>query len=90
MTKITVKIEGMKCPMCEAHTNECVKSNFKVKSVESSHKDMETVIIAENPIDHAELQSTIEEKTGYKVLEIFDEEMTKEKKCFLASLFGKK
>ena len=90
MTKITVKIEGMKCPMCEAHTNECVKSNFKVKSVESSHKDLETVIIAENPIDHAELQSTIEEKTGYKVLEIFDEEMAKEKKCFFASLFGKK
>ena len=73
MTKITVKIEGMKCPMCEAHTNECVKSNFKVKSVESSHKDNETVIITDNSIDHALLQSTIEEKTGYKVLEIFEE-----------------
>lgn len=88
MTKITVKIEGMKCPMCEAHTNECVKSNFKVKSVESSHKDNETVIITDNSIDHALLQSTIEEKTGYKVLEIFEEKA--EKKGFFASLFGKK
>ena len=90
MKKITVKIEGMKCPMCEAHTNECVKSNFKVKSVESSHKDMETVIIADASIDHEILQSTIEEKTGYKVLEIFEEEAEAQKKCFLASLFGKK
>ena len=90
MKKITVKIEGMKCPMCEAHTNECVKSNFKVKSVESSHKDMETVIITDASIDHAVLQSTIEEKTGYKVQEIFEEEAQAQKKCFLASLFGKK
>jgi len=88
MTKITVKIEGMKCPMCEAHTNNCVKSNFKVKSVESSHKDMETVIIAQSSIDHDLLQSTIEEKTGYKVLEIFEEEAGK--KGFFTSLFGKK
>lgn len=88
MTKITVKIEGMKCPKCEAHTNECVKESFKVKSVESSHKDLETVIVADKPIDHATLQSTIEEKTGYKVLEIFEEEVAK--KCIFASLFGKK
>ena len=88
MIKTTVKIEGMKCPMCEAHTNECVKENFKVRSVESSHKDMETVIVSDKPIDHALLQSTIEEKTGYKVLEIFEEEA--EKKGFFASLFGKK
>ena len=88
MTKITVKIEGMKCPMCEAHTNECVKENFKVKSVESSHKDMETVIVADKPIDHAILQSTIEEKTGYKVLGISTEEYVK--KGLLGKLFGKR
>ena len=88
MKKITVKIEGMKCPMCEAHTNECIKSSFKVKSVESSHKDMETVIISDTSIDHELLGRTIKEKTGYTVLEIFEEEA--EKKSFLASLFGKK
>ena len=90
MTKITVKIEGMKCPKCEAHTNECVKESFKVKSVESSHKDMETVIISAKPIDLGELQRVIEEKAGYKVIEIFEEDEKAEKKCFLASLFAKK
>ena len=88
MTKTTVKIEGMKCPKCEAHTNECIKANFSVKSVESSHKDMETVIISSKPIDHAKLQSVIEEKAGYKVIEIFEEE--EEKKGLFASIFGKK
>ena len=90
MTKITVKIEGMKCPMCEAHTNKCVKESFNVKSVESSHKDMETIIISAKPIDLGELQRVIEEKAGYKVIEIFEEEEKAEKKCFLASLFAKK
>lgn len=88
MTKITLKVEGMMCPKCEAHMNDCVKSNFKVKCVESSHKEMETVIISKNHIDRALLQSVIEEKTGYKVTEIFEEET--EKKGFFASLFGKK
>jgi len=88
MVKITVKIEGMKCPMCEAHATDCVKKNFKVKSVESSHVNKETVIVAEAPIDHAELQRVIEEQTGYKVTEIFEEEA--EKKGLLSSIFGKK
>ena len=87
MVKITVKIEGLKCPMCEAHVNECVMKNFKVKSVISSFKEGETVIEAAESIASAVLTETIE-KTGYKVLEITEEKV--EKKCFLASLFGKK
>ena len=87
MIKITVKIEGMKCPMCEAHVNECVKKAFSVKSVESSHANDETVIVTEKAIDHAALQAEIE-KTGYKVIEITEEEVAK--KGFFASLFGKK
>ena len=85
MVKITVKIEGMMCPMCEAHVNECVKKNFKVKSVVSSHKEGETVIEAADSIDHAMLQSEIE-KTGYKVTDISEEA---QKKGFFASLFKK-
>ena len=88
MVKIIVKIDGMKCPMCEAHATECVKKNFKVKSAESSHVNKETVIVAENAIDHEELRSVIEEQTGYKVTEIFEEEI--EKKGFFSSIFGKK
>ena len=86
MVKITVKIEGMKCPMCEAHVNDCVKKSFNVKSVISSHKESETVIEAVDSIDHDALQSEIE-KTGYKVLEISEEVLAK--KGFFASLFKK-
>ena len=87
MTKITVKIEGLKCPMCEAHANECVKKNFKVKSVTSSFKEGETVIETAEAIDHTALKEAIE-KMGYSVVDITEEKI--EKKCFLASLFGKK
>ena len=86
MIKITVKIEGMKCPMCEAHVNECVKKNFNVKSVISSHKENETVIETAESIDHDALQGEIE-KTGYKVIEISEEVLAK--KGFFASLFKK-
>ena len=87
MTKIIVKIEGLKCPMCEAHVNECIKKNFKVKSVVSSHKEGETVIESAESIDHAALQAEIE-KTGYQVVEITEEEVAK--KCILCKIFGKK
>jgi copper chaperone CopZ len=87
MLKITVKIEGMKCPMCEAHANEAVKKAFAVKSVESSHVNKETVIVTDGAIDHELLKAEIE-KTGYQVIDIFEEEC--EKKGFFASLFGKK
>lgn len=88
MVKITVKIEGMMCPMCEAHATECVKKNFKVKSAESSHINKETVIVAESAIDRETLKSVIEEQTGYKVNEIYEEQI--EKKGLFSSLFGKK
>ena len=39
MIKITVEIEGMKCPMCEKHTNDAIKEALDVKSVSSSHKE---------------------------------------------------
>ena len=87
MVKITVKIEGLKCPMCEAHVVECIKKNFKVKSVTASHKDGEAVIEAAESIDRDTLWSEIE-KTGYKVVEITEETLAK--KVFFASLFGKK
>lgn len=38
MIKTTVGIEGMSCGMCEAHINDVVRREFKVKSVKSSVK----------------------------------------------------
>ena len=42
--KKTLKIDGMMCGMCEAHMNDLVRKNFKVKKVTSSVKDGETVV----------------------------------------------
>lgn len=69
MVKIILKIEGMGCGMCEAHVNEAVRNNCKVKSVSSSHKDKETVIVAEDDIADDKLREIIAE-TGYTLLEI--------------------
>ena len=31
MKKITVKVEGMRCGMCESHVNDLIRRNFNVK-----------------------------------------------------------
>lgn len=37
MIKITLKIDGMMCEMCESHVNDIIRNNFNVKKVASSH-----------------------------------------------------
>ena len=55
MNKITVKIDGMMCGMCESHVNDAIRRAFPVKKVTSSHAKGETVILTEKPIDEAAL-----------------------------------
>jgi len=69
MLKITLKIEGMMCGMCEAHTNEAIQNAWKVKKVTSSHKDDRTIIITENDISDEELAKVIE-KAGYQLISV--------------------
>ena len=66
MLKITVKVDGMMCGMCEAHVNDAVRKAFQVKKVTSSHSKGETVILTENDIDEAALRTAIG-ATGYEV-----------------------
>ena len=87
MIEITVKVEGMKCPMCEAHVNEAIKGAFDVKSVASSHDTGETVIMANSDINDELITETIE-KAGFKVIGVSKKEC--EKKGFFSKLFGKK
>ena len=86
MQKFTFKVDGMMCPMCEAHTNDAIRAVYPKAKVSSSHKSGETIVIGEG-IDPTRVKETVE-KTGYKV-EGFTEEPY-EKKGFLSSLFGKK
>ena len=67
MVKIILAIDGMMCGMCEAHINDVVRRTFNVKSVTSSHKTGETVIITDEAINESKLKAVIGE-TGYKVL----------------------
>ena len=69
MIQTTVKINGMMCGMCEAHMNDLVRKNFKVKKVTSSVKDGETVVISEENLDIPFLKKEIKEvitDTGYE------------------------
>lgn len=69
MMKITVKVEGMMCSMCERHVNNAVRRAFPAAKVTSSHKKGETVILAEAVPEEARLRQVIE-AAGYTVGEI--------------------
>ena len=85
MKKITVKVEGMRCGMCESHVNDLIRRSFNVKKVTSSHIKGETVILAPHPIDPEQLIAAIS-ADGYKASDVREEEY--EKKC-LFSFFKK-
>lgn len=69
MVKETLIIEGMACPMCESHINDCIRQNFSVKKVTSSHANGETVVICENALDEEKLKSVIS-ATGYELKDV--------------------
>lgn len=69
MYEIILKVDGMKCGMCEAHVNNAVRDNFNVKKVKSSHSKGQTVILTEEDMDEKKL-SNIVSATGYIVTEV--------------------
>ena len=74
MLKVTLKIEGMACGMCEAHINDTVRKKIHDASkVSSSYKKGETVFFTQNDIDEEALKKAINE-TGYQCLEIRTEQ----------------
>ena len=87
MVKTTLDIEGMGCSMCEAHINNVIRSNFKVKSVKSSHKKNTTEIISADPLDEELIKGKIGE-TGYEVKGVKVEEHSSSGGIF--GLFSKK
>lgn len=67
--KFKLKVDGMACSMCEAHVNDCIRNNFKVKKVKSNHKSGEVLIESVEPLDENSLKEIID-KTGYTVIKI--------------------
>ena len=78
MIKITVKVEGMACGMCEAHINEAVRNAFSVKKVTSSHKKKQTIILTENEPDEQKLKDVIVQ-SGYEAVSISKEPYEKKR-----------
>jgi len=73
MIKITMHVEGMRCPHCEAHMNSALKEALKVKKVISSHVDKKTEITAWEKIPESQIIEAVKE-TGYIVSDINYEE----------------
>lgn len=69
MYKITLKIDGMMCGMCEAHINDTVRKAFPVKKVTSSRAKGVTEILTEADLPEDALKSVID-KTGYTLLSV--------------------
>ena len=85
MIKITMKIDGMMCGMCESHINDTIRKSFSVKKVTSSHSKGVTEVITESPISEEDLKKAISE-TGYTLVDMKTEPY--EKKGF--ALFGRR
>lgn len=72
MVKTVLKIDGMMCGMCEAHMNELIRKNFKVKKVTSSAKDGETVIFSDAELDIPWAKKQIKD-IGYEMVDYTSE-----------------
>ena len=83
MNKVTIKIDGMMCGMCEAHINDTVRKVYpEAKKVASSRKKGETTFLLDGEPDAQRLSAAIAE-TGYEFKVIKTEPYKKK------GLFGK-
>lgn len=70
MYKVTAKIEGMMCGMCEAHIADTIRKVFPdAKKVAASRKHGEATFLSEREIDRETLKQAIEE-TGYTFVSV--------------------
>ena len=72
MVKVTVNVEGMMCPHCEAHVNEAIKKAFGVEDVVSSHEKKTTVFTSDKKVDEDKIRQTIKD-AGYEVTGVTQE-----------------
>ena len=65
--EITLKIEGMMCPHCEAHVKRALEELPAVETCVASHKDGTAVLTLSAEVDRKILVETVE-KQGYRVV----------------------
>ena len=77
MYKVTAKIEGMMCGMCESHIADTIRRAFPdAKKVSASRKHDEATFLSEQEIDREKLKKAIEE-TGYTFVSVAAEPYVK-------------
>ena len=77
MKKITVKIDGMMCGMCEAHICDTVRRAFPdAKKVSASRKSGEATFLSDGAVDEEALKKAITD-TGYTFVSVSSEEYKK-------------
>ena len=77
MKKITVKIDGMMCGMCEAHICDTIRKSFpSAKKVSASRKRGEADFLSEEDIDVEALKKAVND-TGYVFVSASSEEYKK-------------
>ena len=77
MIKITVKIDGMMCGMCEAHICDTVRRAFPdAKKVSASRKSGEATFLSDGAVDEEALKKAITD-TGYTFVSVSSEEYKK-------------
>ena len=82
MNKITVKIGGMACGMCEAHICDTIRRAFPgAKKVKASRKTGEATFLTEDALDTENLAKAITD-TGYAFVSAGSEP------CRKRALFG--
>ena len=73
MEKITVKIDGMMCGMCEAHIQDTIRAAVpEAKKVKASKAHGEATFLSEAGLDEAKLKKAIED-TGYTFVSVSSE-----------------
>ena len=82
MYKVTIKIDGMMCGMCEAHIDDVIRKNVSdAKKVSSSHSKGESSFLC-NDIPDVELLKKVIRQSGYEVKDIRWEEYEKKWSLF--------
>ena len=77
MNKVTLKIDGMMCGMCEAHISDTIRKTIpEAKKVSSSFRKGESTFLYEGELDEEKLKEAIKE-TGYELRSLSSEPYTK-------------
>lgn len=76
MKQYIIKVEGMRCGMCESHVNNVVRKINGVLKVKSSHSKMQTEVICEDSVSFDSIKENITQE-GYTVQDFQENKVEK-------------